>query len=213
MHCTRRWASTWALFPLLALGCLGQPAQSAASQPATPNEAANATTVSVGLQHALDGLQSAVGTLDTTNMKLPQSEKQAVADSQASIARNLQEAVPGLISAYAAQPNNVGAAFRLYRDVDAVLTVSERTHDALPAGQATDLASANQALRDQLDQLGDWIESRATAQYAQLEAKPAQAKPQAAGPPSTLVIGNANTAATSSKPAKKKPPAPTIPHT
>ena len=183
---------------------------------------AQAPTPSVGegaaladqMQTALASLRTAVDGLDPGELHLNQDQKQAMRDSQASLDRNLTQAAPGLLAAYRAAPDDVGAAFRLYRDLDAVLGVAQRSAEAMSVrdadnGQAALQASADQ-LRARLDQLGDWIETQGSANYASVQglrvrAAAAAAKPVAAAP-KTLVIHDAN------GPAPSKKTAPKIPH-
>ncbi len=160
------------------------------------------------MQTALVSLRTAVDGLDPSQLHLNHSQRQALRDSQASLDRNLSEAAPGLLAAYRAAPGDVGAAFRLYRDLDAVLGVAQRSAEAMSPrdadnGQAALQSSADQ-LRAHLDQLGDWIEAQGSANYARLQAArtpPVAAQP-APAPPQTLVIHDANGPAPKKKATK-----------
>jgi len=177
--------------------------------------APNGAAVADGIQQALTPLQAAVQAVDPDTLHIGGEQKQVLAQSQASLERNLNEAVPGLLAAFRKTPENTGAAFRLYRDLDAVLSVAQHSVEAIPAsnsdndgGNGTDpsaaLASATSGLRDSLGKLGDWIEARGAANYASLERMRAQAaaaaRPTAAPPPpKTLIINNANAPSPSKK--------------
>ncbi|HVA63482.1 MAG TPA: hypothetical protein VNF74_07140, partial [Terriglobales bacterium] len=151
----------------------------------------------------LTPLQAAVQAVDPDALHIAGDQKKALAQSQASLERNLTEAVPGLLAAFRKTPENMGAAFRLYRDLDAVLSVAQHSVEAIPNADqdgndpSAALASATSGLRDSLGKLGDWIEARGAANYASLErmraqaaaaARPATAPP----PPKTLIINDAN---------------------
>lgn len=173
----------------------------------------------------LASLKDAIAAIEPDRLHLPKAQKRAIADGQAAIARNLSEAVPGLLSGFKAAPDDIGAAFKLYRDVAALLVVAERSGDAIATADdasATDtdaLQTSTQHVEDSWNQLGDWIAAHGSTQYAELLAA-RQAAAQAATlakpapAPKTLVIGDANMPASTSpkkKPAAKKA-APTIPH-
>lgn len=216
MVCLRACGSLSAL--LIASALLAGSARAQA-----PSAGFNLTGQGVALQlgESLQSLQTAIGSLDPEQLHVPKGEKKAIADGQASVMRNLNQAMPGLLQAFRAAPENLGAAFRLYQDADAVLAVAQRSVAVLPDNDddngGVELRSATEELRQSLDQLGSWIEVRGSADYAARHQSAAvhPAAPAApAPPPATLVIQDANTAA---KPAKKKPTAkkkqpPAIPH-
>lgn len=189
-----------------------------------PSVASNLTGQGIALQlgESLQSLQTAIGALDPSQLHVPTGEKQALTDGQASLMRNLTQAMPGLLQAFRAAPENLGAAFRLYQDADAVLAVAQRSAAVLPAKDDDDdggvaLRSATDELRQSLDQLGSWIEVHGSADYAahhpSASTHLAVPRPSPAPPPATLVIQDANTTAKPVKklPAKKKQP-PVIPH-
>ncbi len=202
--------SGWAvaLFSLLVLPISGQQAPSAAPVPA--GAAATRADVALGenLRASLAALGEAMALLNPGGLHIPDSAQQALGDSQASIRRNLRDAMPGLIAGFEAEPDNVAAAFRLYRDVSAVVTVAQRSAEMLPAkdaGAAQPVESTADAVSRDLGRLGDFIEARGQADYSRLRQAAARpAAPAAAPAPRTLIIGDANGA----KPATKKK----IPH-
>lgn len=176
--------------------------------------------LAVHLGQSLQAVNAAMAALDPTLLHVPEREKTALADGQASIARNLSQAVPGLMSAFSSEPGNLGAAFRLYQDAEAVLAVAQRSSDVLPSKDddhgGADLRSSAATLRSDLDALGNWIETQGDADYAARKhaasAPAAAASSVPAPPPATLVIGDANTTpAKKPAPAKKKA-VPKIPH-
>ena len=205
------WAQTAPAAP-------SQPARSAAASASVPGEAL-AARLGESLQH----LQTAMAAVDTAHLHLRDEGKQVISDSQASVARNLGTAMPGLLSAFSQTPEDLGAAFRLYRDAEAVLGVAQHSSEAIPAQDAdaggAALAAGTDEVRTSLNQLADWIETRGQSQYAALQQAKTTAAAQPAAPPpppAKLVIQDANGAAAAkkkaAKPATKKPAAPTIPH-
>ncbi|HXR97208.1 MAG TPA: hypothetical protein VN709_05135 [Terriglobales bacterium] len=168
----------------------------------------------VAVQAAVNNLQTAVAALDPATLHGNAEQKQALAAGQASLQRNLQNAVPGLMTAWQAAPQDASVGFRLYRDLEAVLTVAQRESDA---GAASLAPSADQ-LRTAIDQLGDWVEAQSAAQFTeltrdrqQLAAAAAKVAP-AQAPPPPLVISDANGTSSgashaTSKPASKTKPA------
>ncbi len=191
-----RWAALWLMLAVTP-ACPGQQPTAAASSPATP--------VADRLQQAVTALGAAMGNLDPSVFHLQRGEADAIAASQASLTRNLAAAVPGLMAGFRAAPEDLGAAFRLYRDLEAVLAVAQRTADALPAdrAEADPLRVSNGELQAGLSQLGDWIEARGSADYARARAAAVAPRPAAAPPPpKTLIINDANA------PAQPKPRAP-----
>ncbi|MGH9487904.1 MAG: hypothetical protein ACRD04_10000 [Terriglobales bacterium] len=200
----------------LGLSSLGM-AQAQAPAPAQMTGKA----VALQLAQSLQSLQTSMGALDAGHLHIAKPEKQAVADGQAAVARNLSQAMPALLQAFSSAPGNLGAAFKLYQDGEAVLAVAQRSGDVLgprddAAGGAA-LRTSTAQVESSLKQLGEWIESRGQADYrAQLAraADPATgAKPVRSAPPATLVIANANGAAKPQAKAKaKKKTKPQIPH-
>jgi hypothetical protein len=181
---------------------LQQQAPTAAAMPASAG-----ANLAVQLHASLASLADALAGLDPGQLHLPAAERSALADSQASVAQNLRVAAPGLLDAFAAAPSNLGAAFRLYRDLSAVLAVAQRSTEMLPrrdADAAQPVAAAAAAVSRDLDALGGFIEARGQADYARRRQVTAHAaQPAAATAPKTLVIGDANGA---KPPAKKKIP-------
>ncbi|MGH9394638.1 MAG: hypothetical protein ACRD1E_10745, partial [Terriglobales bacterium] len=159
------------------------PAQAVASGPS--NKLAG------DLASNLSALQAAVAGLDSDHLHLPGAQKQALADSQEAIDRNLSQALPGLLAGFRAAPDDVGAAFRLYRDVGAVLVVAEHSRDLVAqagskAGEgnpAEPLQASTQQVEASWNQLGDWIETRGSADYAGLLAARQAAQRAAAAQP------------------------------
>lgn len=170
-----------------------------------PEAGGRAGEVMQNLQTAVTDLQQAVGNLDPEMLEVKKAQRTAIAEGKASISRNLSEAVPGLLAKFQAAPEDMGGAFRLYRDLDAVLGVAQRGADA----GATDWSASAQELRDSLNALGDWIEHQGTANYTALHQTrppaPTTAAPKASEPPAILIINDANGTTSSKAKPKAKP--------
>lgn len=197
-------------FVLLLTGAL---AGTLAGQ-AGPNQQEVASHLGAAIQESVSSLQAAMAAIAPAHVHVNAEERAALGASQISIARNLDEAVPGLLAKYQAAPGNLGAAFRLYRDLEAVDLVAERSRDGLPQEESTRpaLSDALASLRSRLDRLADSIQSQGSSDYAAAQA--VKQRPQASAPikpPATLVINDANSGAkTKAKP--KAATTPTIPH-
>lgn len=169
----------------------------------TPTGRAGA--VAQSLQTAVTDLQQAVSNLDPDMLEVKKAQRAAIAEGKASISRNLSDAVPGLMAKFQSSPGDMGAAFRLYRDLDAVLGVAQRGADT----GAADWTTSAQELRDSLNQLGDWIETQGTANYAALQKPHATSAPTAAPkttePPAILIINDANGTSPAKPKTKPKP--------
>ncbi|MGH9474877.1 MAG: hypothetical protein ACRD1C_00945 [Terriglobales bacterium] len=190
---------------------------------AVPARAVSGQAIALQLVQSLQSLQTAMAGLDPDQLHVASREKAAITDGQGSVARNLAQAMPGLLSAFRSAPENLGSAFRLYQDAEAVVAVAQRSAGVLPArdddaGGAA-LRSSAASVRASLDALGSWIETRGGADYTARQSACATnsvpAAAAAAPPPATLVINDANStakpAAKKAVPTKKKA-VPTIPH-
>lgn len=217
----RAWVCVSVVAAVFMISGWAQDAAQAASAPAAPSAPVAGEALAARLGQSLQHLQAAMAAVDTARLHLHDEGKQVIADSQASVARNLESAMPSLLSAFSQTPEDLGAAFRLYRDGEAVLGVAQRSSEAIPAKDAdaggAALAASTDEVRAGLSQLADWIATQGQSQYAALQrARAAAAAPPAAPPPATLVIQDANGAAAAKKKAAKspakKPAVPTIPH-
>lgn len=185
----------------MSLAMAGQASPAAVRSPsATVDAGSQRSTMAflAALQQQIGGLRSAVGALNPDGWRTTADERASLVQAQASLKRNLDEAVPSLLTAYRAAPQNYGAAFRLYRDLDSISQVCLSATDAAsryaPTGEAQPLEDAAAAFNQALEQLGDIIEKGAAAQYANsLKSEPAP-KPHSnpPAPPRNLVIQNAN---------------------
>jgi HPt (histidine-containing phosphotransfer) domain-containing protein len=178
----------------------------------------SATTVSV--LPDLDRLQAAASqaALDLGHLRIDkwkadgQSKQQAQANTD-SVRRNLTSALPGLIAAVRAAPQDLGAEFKLYRNLNALYDVfaslTEVTGAFGPKGDYEALAqqlvtidSVRRNLGDALEQLTSSTQSELVQLRTQIRAYQQAA---AAAPPKKIVVDD--TQSSKKTVHKKKKPA------
>ncbi len=147
-----------------------------------------------GLQNAVRELNQALARAQPRQWRLNRRQRREYSQAAPALKRNLQQAAPALLLKYHQQPENLAAAFRLYRDLQAVAQVTDRVaslagrHSRRPS--ARKLLRADADLRAGLSALGDSIQKLALRQQAELtRLQTLAARPR---PPRRLVIHNAN---------------------
>ncbi len=192
----------------------GKTARPAAPSPATPAPtAAPAATVDVNqvlsqIGQTSTALNSTLGQLRVEKWKTGAQEKGQFQGNVDSIQRNLTSALPGMVQGVRSAPDNLGANFKLYRNVSALYDVLFSLTEAAGAfGPKDDYRDLSQELQ-QMDaarrSLGDRLEQLATAKDAELVRLSTQLKQaQAAIPPKKIVVDE--TEQPQPKKKKKKP--------
>lgn len=179
--------------------------QPAATTPATPANPAPSTLI----QPAIDSLQQTIGGLKLDKWKGGSVRTEATANV-ASIQRNLQNTLPGLLKDADAAPNSVTSLLPVYRNVIALYDVVLRVYDAARVSGSADQASALQQSLSGLEggrrALHERLMNTAAAQEKQISQLQAvvQVKPP---PPVCPVVAPPPPAAPAKKPVKKKPAA------
>jgi hypothetical protein len=209
-------------FPLyLFVMCVTAWAQTPAPPAGYSQSAANVPTVSVAPD--LDRLQAAASqtAIDLGHLRIDkwkvdgESKRQAQANAD-SMQRNLTSALPGLISAVRAAPQDLSAEFKLYRNLNALYDVFVSLTEAAGAfGPRNDY----EALSHQLEtmdsvrhNLGDTIERLTSSTQSELsqlrsQVRAYQQTAATAPPPKKVVVDDTEPP---KKPAhKKKKPAAT----
>ena len=208
---------TFAVLSVLFLGAAVAVTQSAAQ----PQTAAPATSILTDL----DRLQTAAGqaNVDIAHMRIEKwktdggSKQQAQANAD-SLQRNLSSALPGLIATYRADPQNLNAGFKLYRNLNALYDVLASFTEAAGAfgpkseyealGQQVNAIDAvRRSLGDNLDNLTAQTQTELNHLRGQVRAlqQAAAAPPE---PPKKVVVDNAEPAKKATS-HKKKPAAAT----
>jgi hypothetical protein len=159
-------------------------------------QTAPATNLGQRVAASVQGLQTSVQGLTPETWKASKAEKQDLTAAQASLQRNLSEAVPGLLQTWNRAPQNLAEAFRLYRDLDVVYQVTSRLEasagQSAPPDQARAISASTGQLRQSLQQLGDYIQATAALQYTQMQQARVAARPAPA--PKSIIINDANAA-------------------
>ncbi|HLK33336.1 MAG TPA: hypothetical protein VKT29_09615 [Terriglobales bacterium] len=179
-------------FPLLAQARGGQTA--AAPVPyATANQV---NALMSQLESTATSTAADLGRLRVNKWKGPSDAKQQADANRQSILRNLETALPGMISAVRGNPDDVAASFKLYRNLDALYDVLSSVAESAGAfgprddyqALANDVNSLEHIRRDLADSVENLAGSKET-ELARLrnEVHAAQAAAQAA-PPKKVVI-------------------------
>ncbi len=196
---------------LILGGSMAAPAQTAAAP--APFPVAN-------LRPALANVQTAIGNLSIPRWKASSEVRAASQQDVASMQRDLNTTLPGLMAQVEAQTSGAAAlspSFAVFRNLDALYDVLLRvTETAALTGSSYDSNSLEQAragLEDARSKLGAWLVDSLSAQDAQVARLQAASppRPDAAPPaPAKIVV---NDGPETTKPRKKKPApaAPTSP--
>ncbi|HZU41418.1 MAG TPA: hypothetical protein VE994_02010 [Terriglobales bacterium] len=192
---------------------------SASAQAPAPNNAVSVASMNelnnllASLQRTSEATAVDIAGLRVDKWKADSSSKRQAQENSTSILRNLQNALPGIISEVRAAPEDIGPTFKLYRNLDAL-------YDVL--GTQTELAGAfgskneYQALSNDLNNiestrraLGDRVQALAASRDAELarlrtQMRSAQAA-AAATPPKKVIVDDEEPPKKTVK--KKKKPA------
>ena len=166
-----------------------------------------------GVSSALTGILSQ---LKVEKWKADTNSKRQAESNAESIQRNLKSALPGMISGVRSAPQDLGAEFKLYRNLNALYDVmgslTESTGAFGPKGDYEALAQQLDRLDSIRRNLGDSLEQLAASNQSQLDqlrtqVKNLQAQANAAPPKKVVVDDNesASKAASGSKKKAKKP--------
>jgi BMFP domain-containing protein YqiC len=164
------------------------------------------------LQAVSSAMNGAISQLKIERWKADGNSKRQAESNAESIQRNLTSALPGMISSVRSAPEDMGAEFKLYRNVNALYdVVSSLTESVGAFGPKNDYEALGQQL-DSLDSirrnLGDSLEQLTASNQSQLDqlrtqVKTLQAQANAA-PPKKVVVDDTEPAAKSTTGHKKK---------
>jgi TolA-binding protein len=210
-----------ALLLCLALLASGAAQVTAPSQPnlsATPAPASATMAVGLNLNDLLGQAEQAAqaATLDLARLRIEKWKtdsgmKQQMQQNSESLQRNLSAALPGMLSQVRSSPDSFAAAFKLYRNLQAVYDVF------LPLSQAAEMFAPKpevQALASDIDHFdrtrrafADYLERMASVRDSELFRLRNQINVMQAGaskaPPKKIIVDNDEP----KKPARKKKPA------
>jgi hypothetical protein len=185
---------------LLALSSLPMAAQagrqSAAPPPPVPYATANQVNALMSqLESTATSAASDLSRLRINKWKAPGAAKQQAEGNRQSILRNLETALPGMISAVRSNPDDIAASFTLYRNLDALYDVLSSVTESAGAfgprdeyeGVGNDLNSVEQIRRELADRVAALASSKETElAHLRTEVRAAQAAAQA--PPKKVVV-------------------------
>ena len=164
------------------------------------------------LQAVSSAMNGAISQLKIDKWKADGNSKRQAESNAESIRRNLTSALPGMISNVRSAPQDLGAEFKLYRNLNALYdVVSSLTESAGAFGPKSDYEALAQQL-DSLDSirrnLGDSLEGLTASTQSQLDqlrtqVKTLQAQANAAPPKKVVVDDNESASKPTSTPKKK----------
>ncbi len=166
------------------------------------------------LQSASSATDEIIGRLRVEKWKADTNSKRQAESNAESIQRNLRSALPGMMTSVRSAPQDVGAEFKLYRNVNALYDVmsslTESTgafgpksdYDAL-AQQLDVIDGVRRSLGDQLEQLT--VSSQSQLDQLRTQVRSLQAQVNTAPPPKKVVVDDTEPAKKTSTHAKRKP--------
>jgi len=183
-------------FPLSALLLLFSTTSfSQTSEVPTPSPAGNSVSASnagdsaAAMPALLDQLQTTgsqaaqdIGHLHIEKWKANPAAKSAAQADAESVQRNLTTALPGLIAAVRTAPDDVGAQFKLYRNLNALYdvfgTVTEATRVFGQKGEYETLSQQLQVMGSARRKLGEELEQLTRTNQGELDRMRAQIRDQ-----------------------------------
>ena len=204
---------------LAALASVAVSAQSTSDNSQPPVAYASATEVNnilAQLRQTSQNIDADLGKLRIEKWKADSGVKRDVQGNVESVRRNLQSALPELITQLSNSPEDIAASFNLYRNLDALYDVFGQVVEAAGALGSKDefqnLSNDMSSLQSVRRTLGERMQHLAAAKESELtrlrnQLKTAQAVIQSAPPKKTIV----DDTEPPKKPVKKKSPKPAAP--
>jgi hypothetical protein len=216
---------------LLCLGCAlavlaptAVHAQATVRDQAAPPPVAYASvtelnTILTQVRQTAQNIDGDLGKMRIERWKADSATKRDIQTNVDSIQRNLQSALPEMITQLSNAPEDLAASFKLYRNLDALYDVFGPVVEAAGAFGSKDeyqnlsndlssLQSARRALGDRMQNLAAAKDADLTRLRTQLKAAQAAATPPS--PPKKTIVDDTEPP---KKPAKKKPAKPAPPVT
>jgi hypothetical protein len=197
------------LLPMLFVGYLAAQAQSAPVPYASANQI---NTLLGNLEQTTQTTLNDLSKVRVDKWKADSGVKRQTQGDLDAVARNLQSALPTIINEVRAAPEDLGATFKLYHNLDALhdvfRSVAESAGAFGPKNEYQSLGNDAEAIDNIRRELAERVQTLASAKEAELTrlraaVKAAQSTPPA--PPKKIVIDDTEPA---KKPAKKKVPKP-----
>jgi len=192
-----------------------QESDSPASAPVSYASMADVNAVLAQLNEASQALSADLTKLRVEKWRADGDSKRQSAANVESIQRNLQNALPGMVSQLTASPDSLGLTFKLYRNVGALYDVLSNLAESAGAFGSKDefqtlandssgIDKARRALADRMDRLAATKDSELLSLHKQVQTLQAAIPP----PPPTKVVIDDNPKP--KKPVKKKPVKPAV---
>lgn len=200
---------------LVVLAPTAVTAQAPTGEPAAPPPVAYASVSELNnilaqVRQTAQNIQEDLGKTRIERWKADSSIKRQTQANVDSIQRNLQSALPEIMTQLGNAPEDLGASFKLYRNLDALYDVFNSVVESAGAFGSKDefqsLSNDMSGLESARRVLGERMQKLATAKENELarlrgQIKTLQAAPPA--PPKKIIVDDTEPPR---KPAKKKPP-------
>lgn len=195
------------------------PVDSPAGAPVSYASVSQLNTLLSQLEQTSQSTQTDLGKLRIEKWKIDSNSKKEAQSNVESIRRNLQGALPTMITELRASPENLKATFKLYRNLNVLYDVFATIVESAGAFGGKDeyqslgndfgtLESTRRALADRLDTLTGAKEDELTRLRAQVKTLQAAVPPPQ---PKKIIVDDTEPAKPAPKPKKKAVPKPTTP--
>jgi hypothetical protein len=182
----------------------------------SPSPGGDPIQIVTHLEQETQAINQDLGRLHIDKWKADSGTKRQAESNALSIQRNLNDALPGIIQPVRANPQNLAANFKLYRNVTALYDVLVSLTESAGAfggkGEYQAMARHVAAVEDIRRSYADTLEAMAAqhdAQLAAARAAAASAAQNTAAPPPRQIVVDDTPAPAKKAPKKKKPAAPT----
>ena len=197
---------------LVVMACTAASAQAPASDPQPPVAYASASELNnilAQVKQTAQSIDADLGKARVEKWKADSGIKSDILHNVESVRRNLQTAMPDMITQLSNAPEDLAASFKLYRNLDALYDVFGQVVEAAGAFGSKDeyqvLSNDMSALQSARRTLGERMQSLATAKESELSRLRTQLKTaQAAVPPPVPKKVIVDDTEPPKKPAKKK---------
>lgn len=208
MHATRILTISLALIFVAAAAAAQAPANNSA--PVSYTSITELNQIIANLQQASQATQEDLSHLRVEKWKTDGATKRQTDSDIQSILRNLQNALPGMISDLKSAPESLPLTFKLYRNLDALYDVFNSVVESAGAfGSKDEFQSVNKDLgnveqsRRELAARMDKLASAKETEISQLRVELQNAR--AAIPPKKVVVDDTEPAPSKKTTPKKKP--------
>jgi hypothetical protein len=191
----------------LCAGLVAQAPASAPSQPVSPE----LNAIIADVQRTAVSSNGDLGKLRIEKWKTDGAQKQQMQKVAESLQRNINNAIPGLISDLQADPNSVSKAFKLYHNLNVLYEfmspLAEVTSEYGKREEYEPLAKDAAALDKVRQDLSDYVEKTATTLDAQVKRAATTTSPQATASqqPKKVIVDDDTPPKKTKKTVKKKP--------